>query len=212
MSSKTAVIVAIISGVFLLIAAVISGVFLILSNNTKQEISASATASAQVTSPPASPSSVISFQDFEKDNGTPGDYFRNAWYVTCDLSTSNVYQGERALHCRAQARAKGGPTDRGGTVAINPSQNRSVDLSDFNNLFVSVYDAQGGNTLQLVLWDRDGHRSTEVWSDMRTIKAQWTEISWNLKNFRNVEPSQIEYLEIYTPQDGDYTFDAVGAN
>ena len=129
--------------------------------------------------------------------------------MPCVFSISIVHEGKQAIDCHAQAHQKGGAKNNGGTVRIFPASGVPVDLSSAKNIFAWVYDVQGGNTVQLVIWDSAGNRSNEVWSARPTTKEGWTKITWVLSSFKGIDLHQVNYIEIYMFNDGEYYFDDI---
>jgi hypothetical protein len=170
--------------------------------------------------PTNTPTPTPSFQNFERNNGTPlganeeeeSDYFWDAWFMDCSFSEEIIREGRRAMCCRAFADEKGSPTDTGGTAGIKPSSSDPIDLSSATTFYVSVYDTQGYNTVQLKLCDDRGCPAPEeaVWSEMQSSHNQWAEITWPISAFTNVNTIRIRYIEIYEWNDGIYCFDAIG--
>jgi len=153
-----------------------------------------------------------SFQNFEPDNGTPpggGNYFWDAWFTTCSFESAVVREGSRAVRVDAHAAAEGNPGDHGGTMGINPSSSDPIDLSSATTLSVWVYDTQGDNTVELKLRDYNDALSNNVWSEMQAEQNKWTEITWSLSDFTDVDLSQIKNIELYEWNDGIYFIDAV---
>jgi hypothetical protein len=158
-----------------------------------------------------------SFQNFERNNGTPlegngekeSDYFWDAWFMDCSFSEDIVYEGQRAMSCRAFAHEKGSPNDTGGTVGIKPSSNEPIDLSLATTFYVWVYDTQGSNTVELKLCDDNGCPSN-IWSEQKAFQNQWTRITWPVSVFTGIDRSRIRYIEIYEWNDGTYYFDTIG--
>jgi hypothetical protein len=155
------------------------------------------------------------FQNFEKDNGTPpgaGNYFWDAWFTTCTFSEPPlpVHTGQRAVRVEAYAKQKGDPqTDTGGTVGINPSSDKPIDLSEATTISVWVYDTQDNNTVELKLRDWDERVSNALWSEKESVKDQWVLITWDLPDFEGVDKSRIKNIELYEWNDGVYFFDDV---
>ncbi len=158
---------------------------------------------------------VMLFQDFELGNGTPdrpGNYFWDAWRITCSYSESPnpVLQGARAAHCDTNPNFPGVKTgDSGGTVGINPASPEPLDLSHATTISVWVYDTQGRNTLELKLRDEHDQQSNPIWSKALSVRNQWTPITWVLSEFKNVNLSRIKNIELYERNDGTYYFDLV---
>lgn len=158
-----------------------------------------------------------SFQDFERNNGTPLeegdeeqdiDYFWDAWFMDCSFSQDTVYEGQRAMCCRAFADESGSPNDTGGAVGIKPSSSEPIDLSSASTIHVWVYDTQGNNTVELKLCDDNGC-SNSIWSEQEASQNAWTGINWPLSALTDIDKSRIRYVEIYEWNDGIYCFEAV---
>jgi hypothetical protein len=159
------------------------------------------------------PIAACTFQDFERDNGTPpggGNYFWDAWFTTCSFESTIVHEGGRSVCVDAHARTEGSPTDTGGTMGINPSSSDPVDLSSATTIYVWVYDTQGSNTVELKLRDIEESVSNPVWSTMQSVQNNWTQIEWAVSGFTGVNIRRIKNLEIYEWNDGIYYFDDVG--
>jgi hypothetical protein len=174
----------------------------------------SATSTPTPTRTPTPTPKPIAFQDFEENNGTPpggGNYFWDAWFTRCSFSAPpNVYEGQRAVRCEAQARAKGDPKkDSGGTVGINPASIRPIDLSNAKAISVWVYDTQGNNNIELKLRDDRDRVSNKVWSDKEAAQNTWTEITWRLSDFAGIDMTRIKNIEFYERNDGMYYFDFI---
>ena len=150
----------------------------------------------------------VSFQNFEPDNGTPGDYFADIWFGTCVFEYTIAHEGSRSVRCHAHDEADGDPGDHGGTVGIYPSSSEPVDLSSGTTISVWVYDTQDNNTVELRLCDDNGY-SNAVWSEEQSFQHKWTRITWPLSAFAGVDKSQIRHIRIYEWNDGIYYFDAV---
>jgi len=155
--------------------------------------------------PTSTPTTPPSFQNFEPDNGTPGEYFRDAWCMDCSFSKDRVYEGQRSICCDAHAERDG--KGKGGTVGIYSSSD-PIDLSPFATIFVWVYDTQGYNTVELRLCDDNGCPKN-IWSEQQASQNTWTRIAWPLSAFTDVNKSRIRSIEIYEWNDGIYCFDAV---
>lgn len=153
----------------------------------------------------------MSFQDFERGNGTPpGQYFWEVWYTTCSFSEPPlVLKGRRAVRVEANAQARGGSDIHGGTMGIIPASNDPLDLSAAATISIWVYDTQGGNTIELKLRDIKEQVSNAVWSTMHTDRYDWTLIAWDLADFEGVDKSRIKNIELYEWDDGVYYFDDV---
>jgi len=160
------------------------------------------------------------FQNFEKNNGTPSDYYYDVYWASPGLVESPVHEGKFALKMEAQGGANGGPGDpSGGTVRIYPaSPTWYVDMSEATSLSVWIYDTQGNNTVELRLRDIDGdggdrtQPGTTLWSDEYTQQNQWTRITWDLTKYPdvpNLDWDKISSIEIYMWWDGTYYFDEV---
>jgi glucosylceramidase len=149
--------------------------------------------------------SPVSFQNFEPDNGTPGAYFREVWYMTCLLDSTVAHEG-RSLKCHAHA---GDIDSHGGTVDIYPSSSNPVDLSSGKTFSIWVYDTQGHNDAELKLCDDDGCHGETAWSDNKAMQNNWTELTWQLSKFTKADKSKIRYIEIYEWNDGIYYFDDI---
>jgi hypothetical protein len=149
----------------------------------------------------------MSFQNFEPDNGTPGDYCQEVWFAKCSFESTVVREGGRAV--RVHAHAEAGGAGNGGTVGIYPSSSGPIDLSSATTLSVWVYDTQGNNDVELKLRDYNDALSNKVWSEMHAEHNNWTEITWSLSGFTGVDLSQITSIELYEWWDGVYYFDAV---
>jgi hypothetical protein len=147
------------------------------------------------------------FQDFEPGNGTPGDYFWNAWFMICSFSAETVHRGGQAVCCQAVA----APPDTGGTVGIKPASSQPIDLSVAETFYVWVYDQQGSNTVELKLCDNIGC-SHNVWSEMESSQGGWTQITWPLSKFSGVDTTDVRSIEIYEWNNGTYCFDTIGWN
>jgi len=156
--------------------------------------------------PTATPTNTPSFQNFEPDNGTPGDYFRDIWYMACEFREDIVYEGQRSICCDAHAE-RAGTGGNGGTVGIYPSSD-PIDLSSFTDIFIWLYDMQGYNNVELRLCDDNGCPNN-IWSKQQASKNTWTRITWPLSDFTDVNTSTIRSIEIYEWNDGIYCFDAV---
>ena len=150
----------------------------------------------------------MSFQNFEPDNGTPGDYCRDVWFATCSFESTIVREGSRAVRVHAYAEVDG-KGSHGGTVSIYPSSSDPIDLSSATTLSIWMYDTQGNNTVELRLRDYNDALSNNVWSEMQAEQNNWTEITWSLSDFTGVDLSQIKNIELYEWWDGVYYFDAV---
>jgi hypothetical protein len=153
------------------------------------------------------------FQDFERENGTPpggGDYFWDAWFTTCSFESETVREGSRSVRVDAHALARGRPGDTGGTVGVNPASRDPVDLSSAATIYVWVYDTVGNNTVELKLRDIHDSVSNPVWSAMQSVMGAWTRMEWALSDFTGVDMRNIKNLEIYEWNDGIYYFDDVG--
>jgi hypothetical protein len=112
---SSAVRVAVIGAIATVSVAIIAGVFAILQKQTASSPPPTGMSSTAI--------SIISFQDFEKGNDTPSDYFRNAWFMPCDFSASTVYEGERAIQCQVQAHEKSdSQKDAGVRLRLTPLQ------------------------------------------------------------------------------------------
>jgi len=149
--------------------------------------------------------SPVSFQNFEANNGTPGDYFRDVWHMTCSFESTIVHEG-RSVRCQAHAGDMG---SHGGTVAIYPSSSKPIDLSSGSALSVWVYDTQGSNTVELRLCNYDTVCSNNVWSERKSSQNEWTEITWPLSALTGVDKSKIRSIQIYEWNDGMYYFDDI---
>jgi hypothetical protein len=160
----------------------------------------------------------ISFQNFEADNGScigAGCYFWDAFYMMCSFESVNVHEGTRAARCEAHAH-KEDPKENGGSLGVNPStDHKPIDLSQATTISAWIYDAIGGNNAQLRIRYYDNKNKeiiTEgVYSSSTnpTIKDTWTEISWELSEFGNIDSSHVKNIEIYVYNDGIYYFDFV---
>jgi hypothetical protein len=159
------------------------------------------------------PIAACTFQDFERENGTPpggGNFFWDAWFTTCSFESTIVCEGSRSVRVDAHAWTEGSPKDTGGTMGINPSSSAPVDLSSATTIYVWVYDTQGNNTVELKLRDIHDAVSNSVWSAMQSVHQGWTRIEWALSDFAGVDMRQIKNLEIYEWNDGIYYFDNAG--
>lgn len=145
------------------------------------------------------------FQNFDPNNGTPGDYFRDVWHMTCSFESAIVYEG-RSVRCQAHG---GNIGSHGGTVAIYPSASEPIDLSSGSALSVWVYDTQGSNTVESRLCNDDTVCSNNVWSERESSQNEWTEISWPLSAFTGVDKSKIRSIQIYEWNDATYYFDDI---
>lgn len=147
----------------------------------------------------------MSFQNFEPGNGTPGDYYREAYRMTCNFENTIVHSGNRSLRCRAPDQGD----VHGGTVSIYPSSS-PVDLSSAATISVWVYDAQGCNTVELKLCDTDYCLGeSAVWSRDQAIPCKWTKITWPLSVFTSTDKSNIIKIELYEWNNGIYYFDDI---
>lgn len=138
-------------------------------------------------------------QDFEPDNGTPADYFWNAWdsHPAFSVPPGAVHRGTRAL------------STQGHTVGIR-TRRSPVDLSQATHVGVWVYDTVGSHPVELRLRDMSG-ASQPVWAAMPTVQNQWTLILWPLSAFTGINKAEIQNLEIYLVYPGQYYFDDVFA-
>ena len=147
-------------------------------------------------------------QDFEPDNGTEGEYYRQVWNCTVDFDASKVHSGSRSLKMET--------LENGGTVGIKPVGNQGqTDLSKAEKITLWVYDTQGDNTVELRLKDANdvggaGMDHLALWSAGKSRLNAWTKIEWDLKNYPQVDgldKSKISSIEIYELQGGTYYFD-----
>ncbi|KPK41743.1 MAG: hypothetical protein AMJ78_04655 [Omnitrophica WOR_2 bacterium SM23_29] len=150
------------------------------------------------------------YQDFEPDNGTPGDYFEDIWQSSPAFETTIVHSGTTSL--------KIATGDGGGTVGIlAASPSGYLDLSTATSLSVWVYDTQGSNTIQLRLRDADGdggngEDGNYLWSDATSVQNQWTKITFDLNRYpdaANLDLDRISKIELYEWYEGVYYFDDV---
>lgn len=123
-----------------------------------------------------------------------------------------MHTGQRAVRVEAFAKQKGDPQkDTGGTMGINPSSDKPIDFYSATTISIWVYDTQdkGNNTVQLKLRDYDERVSNAIWSEKKSVRSQWTQITWNLADFSGVDMHRIKNIEIYEWNDGVYFFDDV---
>ena len=156
---------------------------------------------------------LVIFQDFEPNNGTQGDYFYDAWNSEPSFDYSIVQGGTRSVRMRAHAGEVG---NNGGTIGINvASPSRYVNMQNATIFTVWVYDNQGSNTVELKLRDNTGIFGPGWWSNDhsvgestgRTVKDQWTKISWDITDYPGVDKSRIISIELYMWWDNYYYFD-----
>lgn len=150
------------------------------------------------------------FQDFESDNGTSGndsieDYCRSILFAECDFASDNLHTGQRSIRVTANKHPQ--PNETGGTVRIFPSS-PTPDLSQVKDISVWVFDTQGNNTIELKLCNGD-NCPDKSWSPKESTRNAWTQITWPMSNFLNVDKHAISAIELYVWNDGVYYFDDV---
>lgn len=147
-------------------------------------------------------------QDFEPNNGTEGEYYRQVWNCTVDFDVKTVHSGSRSIKMETP--------ENGGTVGIQPVGNQGqADLSKAQKITLWVYDTQGDSTVEMRLKDANGVGGSgldylALWSTEKSRQNAWTKIEWNLKDYPQVDgldKSKISSIEIYKSQAGTYYFD-----
>ncbi len=150
----------------------------------------------------------ISFQNFERDNGTEDEYFVETWNCEPNFETEIVHSGDRALRVVT--------FEDGGTLRINAADKEGyVDLSKTKKISIWAYDTQNSNTVEIRLKDVDGDGGSgkdgnTLWSKKGARKNKWTKIEWDLNSYPNVEDldlNRISSIEIYEFHEGIYYFD-----
>lgn len=166
------------------------------------------------------------FQDFEANNGTPGNgnletYCRAIWFAQCEFEPRTVHTGERAL--RIEIPKHQNKNEMGGTVRIFEASRKPISVPSGAVFSIWVYDTQGNNPVELKLCSGD-KCSNGVWSAMQSTKNNWSEIRWpiiqstndkwskldkSVSNFTHVDISTITAIEIYEVNDGIYYIDDI---
>jgi len=143
-------------------------------------------------------------QDFEPNNGTPGDYFGDKYANTNAFAEDYKVRGYRGMWCQM--------TSDWGTTKIFPSDS-TTDISTADNIFLWVRDTQGDNSCEIRLVDVTGS-SWPVWSSVYgqyATQNKWTRITIPVSTFTvNVDVSKIKWIEICEGNPGYYYFDELG--
>ncbi len=152
-----------------------------------------------------------SFQDFEVKNGTPGNgslenYCRNIWYAQCEFEPKLSHTGKQALLVKVLRHQSG--NEKGGTVRIFASSRSPINVLNGRIISAWIYDTNGNNTVELKLCNGD-KCPDRVWSAMRSTKNQWSEITWPISSFTNIDKSGITAIEMYEYNDGIYYVDDI---
>jgi hypothetical protein len=152
-----------------------------------------------------------SIQNFEANNGTPGagtiaDYCRPTWNAGCEFNAEETHNGKRSLRVHVEKHQKA--DESGGTVRIHASSKTPLDLSKAAAVSAWVFDVQRANTVEIKLCNGD-NCPDRVWSSKQSTKDAWTELSWPMSNFKNVDKTSITGIEFYERNDGVYYFDDV---
>lgn len=153
------------------------------------------------------------FQDFEPENGTSGnnsaaDYCLGTWFAKCDLASDNAHAGQSSIRVTVNKHPQ--PDQSGGTVRIFPSS-PTLDLSQAKDISLWVFDTQGNNTIELKLCNGQ-NCPNRAWSAKESNHNSWTQITWPMSNFPNVDKHAITAIEVYEWKDGVYYFDDVDWN
>nr|VFJ69024.1 MAG: hypothetical protein BECKDK2373C_GA0170839_12033 [Candidatus Kentron sp. DK] len=162
----------------------------------------------------------LSFQDFEENNGTPGNeniesYCRGTWFAECRFEkkkTRTARNGNRSLQMAAKKykdkeKIKNQEDKTGGTVRISPSS-AVLDLSNKTLISLWIYDTQGYNTVELKLCN-DDTCSKGVWSSDQSSKDGWQKITWLLSRFQDIDKREITGIEVYEWNPGTYYIDDI---
>jgi len=144
-------------------------------------------------------------QDFEANNGTPGDYFGDKWKNENAFAGDYKMRGTRGMWCHT--------TDTWGTTKIF-LMDSTVDISGATNIFLWVRDTGGDNEFGVCPVDISGSSWT-VWSNsygQTATKNKWTRISLPISTFtaHGVDVSKLERVEICEYYSGYYYFDELG--
>jgi len=153
---------------------------------------------------------ISNFQNFEIDNNTSdnsniNDYCRSIWYASCNFESKIVHSGNRSI--RVDVKGHSNSNETGGTVRIFLTTN-PLNFFSVNAISIWVYDTQGDNTVELKLCNSDSCPD-KVWSGKQATKNNWTEITWPISEFKNVDKKNVTAIELYEWNEGVYYFDNI---
>jgi len=101
----------------------------------------------------------------------------------------------------------GAPGDSGQSVKITPQGGVAyIDASDFNYLVFYVKDMQGSNTIHVTFVDMDGTVSVDNWTDISSVKGEWTKVYLPLSK-TSADLRKLKEIRLAEWNPGTYYFD-----
>ncbi len=114
------------------------------------------------------------FQSFEEEGVTVGQGKNAVAEVDTGFGVNPGGKGSVKLEVKGSG---GAPGPDAQSVLIRPQGGAaSIDASDFNYLAFYVKDMQGSNTVHITFVDTDGNVSDGNWTDVPSVKGQWTKV------------------------------------
>ncbi|WP_152393369.1 S-layer homology domain-containing protein [Paenibacillus guangzhouensis] len=146
------------------------------------------------------------FQSFEED-GVQVTVGTNAW-AEVDR-TFGVNPGGHGSVKLVVTGDGANPGADGRSVIVKPQGGVvSIDASDFNYLVFYVKDMQGSNTVDVTFVNADGTVSTDNWTDVASVKGQWTKVYLPLSK-TSVDLRSLKEIRLGEWNPGTYYFDDI---
>lgn len=141
----------------------------------------------------------VVLQDFEDGNGTKSHdvYFWDYGKAKPEIASADAFKGSQCLKTQ------------GDLVGVN-FRIRSADVSSYKKVFVTVFDTNGDNTLEIHLRDMKD-QVHKVWSTEKSKKNAWQRVSIDLSQYQGkIDLTKVKNLEIYEWNPGIYRYDDIG--
>ncbi|WP_158602260.1 S-layer homology domain-containing protein [Cohnella endophytica] len=144
------------------------------------------------------------FQSFEEENASVTQGMNAVATVDRTFGVNPGGHGSVKLEVKGDG---GSPGANGQSVNIVPQGGlSSVDASDFNYLVFYVKDMQGSNTIHVTFLDTDGTVSTDNWTDVASVKGQWTKVYIPLSK-TSADIRKLKEIRLAEWNPGTYYFD-----
>jgi hypothetical protein len=146
-------------------------------------------------------------QDFEANNGTPGDYFEMIGEGEANFAEDYMIDGVRGLWTHMASTGTGLETQSWCEACLSQSE---FDVSQASKITAWVRDTQGDNSVWLELWDTASNKK-DTWSSESATQNKWSKVSWPLTAFSGVDLSRITKIQLHEWCDSYYYFDGIAA-
>ncbi len=145
----------------------------------------------------AAENETVVFHDFEGESSNSN--------LSGALNTEYAHNGNKSL-CYSNT------GDYAGWNVTVTAKNETVDITNQNYITFWVKD-EGANSVEVTLYDEDGHESSKVWTSETSVAGEWTKLSIPLSMFdfatNGVDKSKISKIAFYEWNEGIYYLDDI---